>query len=292
MMQGQFIVASSDAEATSLLAAQGPRIHKRWAMSDFADFHPEQLKSDEQTIVRGMQAFMQARCMQCHVMAGHGVPLGPELTKVRERYQGEKLLKQLIEPSSEINKKFQTYRFLLDSGKTHTGVIVKETPDSYEVASNLLTPEVLTRIQVRRRTDEGVQDITHARRPGGCAHQAADPRLGRLPAVRRFHAARAPKTPARQVEGDLLPDTLARATIGEPVSLTSKRALPRPSHFVTASHRPKGRQYVFIAVSEFATCAERSPNRVGLRCWLRHAIGRRLRRRRCGATEYRDHPGR
>jgi hypothetical protein len=65
--------------------------------------------------MRGMQAFEKARCNQCHVVASHDINLGLDLTDVDKRLQGEKSLTQILEPSSEINEKFQTIQFLLIS---------------------------------------------------------------------------------------------------------------------------------------------------------------------------------
>ena len=62
------------------------------------------LRTDERSIMRGMQAYTKARCNQCHLHSGHGVNLGPDLTKIGERFKGQKLLRQILEPSHEINK--------------------------------------------------------------------------------------------------------------------------------------------------------------------------------------------
>ena len=113
-------------------------------MKDFEDIAvPE---ATEKTVMRGMAAFMKANCNQCHVLAGHGVNLGPDLTKVTERYKNLKLLKQLIEPSSEINEKYQTFKFLMDDGRLVSGVVASEDEKSVSVMTNLLIPKQLTRL--------------------------------------------------------------------------------------------------------------------------------------------------
>ncbi|MCA9056818.1 MAG: c-type cytochrome, partial [Planctomycetaceae bacterium] len=101
IMQGVMVVANSSQQAEELLAAARPQIVQEWKLSDFAG---ATLKDDELTRMRGGAAFMKARCHQCHQHSGHGVNLGPELTKIGERFQGEKLLRQMLEPSHEINK--------------------------------------------------------------------------------------------------------------------------------------------------------------------------------------------
>ena len=160
MMRGDLVIASSTAEAEAMLASVRPQIVKKWELSDFADNELAQMNSEERTLMRGMQAFMKARCHQCHAMSGHGVPLGPDLTKTKAR--GRKLLQQILEPSSEINSKFQTHRLLLASGKTVTGVIVKEEDEAYHIVRNLLTPNdivVMPKKEVERKQTSKVSPM-------------------------------------------------------------------------------------------------------------------------------------
>ena len=97
--------------------------------------------------MRGMSAFAKARCNQCHVLAGHGVNLGPDLATVTKRYKGAKLLRQLLEPSAEINEKYQTHKFLMTDGTVISGVIVKDAKRHFEVMTNLLQPKKITRVE-------------------------------------------------------------------------------------------------------------------------------------------------
>ena len=143
IMKGDMIVANDLHEVEAMLAAREPTFVQEWTMEDFANL---QTRDDEQTIMRGMQAFAKARCNQCHQVGGHGVNLGPDLTKVSERFKGAKLLEQILTPSTEINTKYQNTQFLLTNGKVVTGVIVKEAEAAFHVATNLLTPDVVTKV--------------------------------------------------------------------------------------------------------------------------------------------------
>ena len=89
------VVAESESEAARLLAAEKPATVQEWDMTDLADLVIP--KATEKVVMRGMAAFMKANCNQCHVLAGHGVNLGPDLSKVAERYKNTRLLQQLIE---------------------------------------------------------------------------------------------------------------------------------------------------------------------------------------------------
>ena len=143
IMNGMLAVGRDERDAQILLAAQEPKIINQWKLADFDEFESSR---DPETMARGMQAFVKAQCQQCHQVAGHGVNLGPELNDIGKRFRGKKLLQQILEPSAEVNEKFRTTQLLLDSGKVVTGIILKETDEHYQVAANLLTPNVLTAV--------------------------------------------------------------------------------------------------------------------------------------------------
>jgi putative heme-binding domain-containing protein len=149
VMNGLLVVADDLADVPSILAAHGPQIVAEWKLTDFPDFKTvlNNAVQNDESIAHGMQAFVKARCNQCHVVAGHGVNLGPDLKESVKKLKGVELLKQILEPSSTINEKYATHQFLLADGKILSGVIVKETKNAYEVRANLLTPDVITTIK-------------------------------------------------------------------------------------------------------------------------------------------------
>jgi len=152
IMKGEIVVAEDLADVKAMLAAREPTIVKDWKMDDFAEL---KIDHSEQSVMRGMQAFNKARCGQCHVVAGHGINLGPDLTDVAKRFKGEKLLRQLLEPSHEVNDKYRTHQFVLLNGKVVPGVIVKETRREYHVLTNLLDPKNVTRLR-KKDVDEKI----------------------------------------------------------------------------------------------------------------------------------------
>src|SRR5262249_42490185 len=133
VMNGVIVVARDLADVESMLAAARPDVVKSWTMPDFAGLTTMARGRDEATLMRGMQAFVKARCNQCHVVAGHGVNLGPDLVESTKTLKGEDLLRQMIEPSNKIHEKFQNYQLATSDGRIVTGVIVKEDADAYEV---------------------------------------------------------------------------------------------------------------------------------------------------------------
>jgi putative heme-binding domain-containing protein len=162
VMNGQMVVASSPQQAEQLLAARQPQFVKEWTLADFADLKTSR---DDPALMRGMQAFVKARCNQCHVIAGHGVNLGPDLVESVKKLQGQKLLEQILAPSTEINEKFQNSQFVLEDGRVVTGVVVKEDDAEVAVMTNLLTPEALTRI-AKSQIDQRVASMVSPMPPG------------------------------------------------------------------------------------------------------------------------------
>jgi putative heme-binding domain-containing protein len=148
VMNGVMVVAEDAARAEALLAASQPQVVKEWTMSDFEGFGAGRAEpADEATKARGMTAFVKARCNQCHVVAGHGVNLGPDLEESVKTLRGEELLRQIIEPSSKIHERFQSHRIVTSDGRAVTGVIMREDDESVMVATNLLTPTSLTKVR-------------------------------------------------------------------------------------------------------------------------------------------------
>ena len=95
-------------------------------------------------IMRGMKSFMTARCNQCHAVGGHGATIGPDLTKVAEKYKGSRLLQEILEPSSELNEKYRAYQIYKTDGVVVTGTVLNEDETSIQVIPNLLTPDMIT----------------------------------------------------------------------------------------------------------------------------------------------------
>jgi putative heme-binding domain-containing protein len=146
IMRGDMVVAKDLADVEAMLAAAAPHLVREWTMADFADL-PE-ISHEETAVMRGMQAFVKARCSQCHQVQGHGVALGPDLTETIIRVQGEKLLRQVLEPSFEINEKYRTWQFLTVDGEIITGFVKEENDKRVQVIPNLLTPDIVRTIKV------------------------------------------------------------------------------------------------------------------------------------------------
>jgi putative heme-binding domain-containing protein len=121
-------------------ASSGParKFVKMWALADLEN----DVKSlSGRSFAKGKEMFAAAGCIKCHTFAGEGSKLGPDLTKITEKYRGEKLLRQILEPSTEINPQFQAHVFQTRDGEVITGVVVKEDGAEVHVVTNLLQPK-------------------------------------------------------------------------------------------------------------------------------------------------------
>lgn len=170
IMNGEMVVAKNLSEVEAMLAARKPRIVNEWTVADFDDIDLDTLAkaTSEETAMRGMQALVKANCNQCHQVAGHGINLGPDLTEVGKRFQGKKLLEQILNPSAAIDKKYQIQQFVLEDGRLVSGVVKEENERVVKVMTNLLTPDVVTTIK-RNQVLEQIASTVSAM-PNGLAN--------------------------------------------------------------------------------------------------------------------------
>jgi len=133
-------------------SASKRRFIKKWQHHNFGSA-PDRLAG--RSIERGKLVFEQATCSRCHAIGGKGVKYGLDLAEVTKRFRGAKLLQQIVKPSAEIHKQFQTQIIVVDDGRLLTGLVVEETDDQLRLLPNLLKPDKIetidkSSIEVRR----------------------------------------------------------------------------------------------------------------------------------------------
>jgi putative heme-binding domain-containing protein len=114
------------------------RFVKKWQHHNFGSA-PDRLKG--RSLERGKLVFEQATCSRCHKVGDAAKTLGPDLTGITKRFRGAKLLQQIVKPSAEIHKQFQTQLILTDDGRVQTGLVIEETDDAIRLLPNLLKPD-------------------------------------------------------------------------------------------------------------------------------------------------------
>lgn len=125
-------------------AAPKRRFVRKWEHHYFGNA-PDRLEG--RSVERGKLVFEQATCSRCHNIGPGEKKLGPDLTDVTTRFRGAKLLQQIVRPSAEIHKEFQTQMVLVDDGRLRTGLVIEETDDQIRLIPNLLKPDKIETIQ-------------------------------------------------------------------------------------------------------------------------------------------------
>ena len=133
------------------------RFIKKWQHHNFGPA-PDQLSG--RSIERGKMIFEQATCSRCHKIGGSQATLGPDLSEVTKRFRGSKLLQQIVKPSAEIHKQFQTQMIVGDDGRIRTGLVIEETADVVRLVPNLLKPDKIETIKQSSIEERKIADVS------------------------------------------------------------------------------------------------------------------------------------
>ncbi len=133
------------------------RFVKKWQHHYFGDA-PNNL--GKRNLERGKLIFEQATCSRCHNIGSGEKTLGPVLSDVTKRFKGSKLLQQIVKPSAEIHKEFQTQMILVDDGRLRTGLVIQETADELLLLPNLLKPDKIETIKKSSIENRKVADVS------------------------------------------------------------------------------------------------------------------------------------
>ncbi len=78
---------------------------------------------------RGAQIFTQRlnlQCSKCHMVAGKGSQVGPDLSKIGTDKTREYLLESIVQPNAKIAKDFETRILITEQGQTISGIVQME----------------------------------------------------------------------------------------------------------------------------------------------------------------------
>lgn len=91
---------------------------------------PEDLLALPGDVGRGREWFFSesaTSCKSCHRAEGRGTELGPDLSTVGSKYSRRDLLRQILEPSREVDPKFATRAIATRDGQVHVGVLASRS---------------------------------------------------------------------------------------------------------------------------------------------------------------------
>ena len=93
----------------------------------------------------GKELFKVASCTGCHKIGNEGNVFGPDLTKLTEKkHTVQSILLAMVDPSKEIDEKYQSNSFVLDDGRLLTGMIMEEDDDTVKIVINPLAKDQVT----------------------------------------------------------------------------------------------------------------------------------------------------
>ena len=82
----------------------------------------------------GKELFKVASCSGCHKLQGEGRVFGPDLAQLADKkHTVEHILRSIVEPSKDIEEKYQSYTFVLVDGRTVTGMVTNENAANVQV---------------------------------------------------------------------------------------------------------------------------------------------------------------
>lgn len=96
----------------------------------------------------GQELFQVASCTGCHKLGGAGNVFGPDLSTLDDKkHTLEAILQAIVDPSRDIEEKFQSRIFVLEDGRTVTGMVTEETDDQIKLVINPLAKDEATVIE-------------------------------------------------------------------------------------------------------------------------------------------------
>ncbi len=128
------------------------RARKEWKLEDLAA--SVQSLDGGRSFATGKQMFEVANCSACHRMNGVGQAIGPDLTQLDPKWKAIDILKEILDPSANINEKFQSYVIETEDGRVVTGLVVEESDSELKVLENPLAktePLVLRKSDIAER---------------------------------------------------------------------------------------------------------------------------------------------
>lgn len=111
---------------------------REWTMPEVVEI----LRSGSQKtdLSRGRKLFVEARCADCHAVAGLGGAVGPELSTVASRLSLEDLVRAIVEPNSVISDQYRQTVFEV-KGKTLVGRIIDHQAGKLRISTDMTDPK-------------------------------------------------------------------------------------------------------------------------------------------------------
>ena len=84
----------------------------------------------------GKTLFHSQSCISCHTIANGQQPRGPHLVDIGKRYKRNELMESIVDPSKKIAQGFDSWTFVMSSGKVQSGFVVLESAETVTIRQN------------------------------------------------------------------------------------------------------------------------------------------------------------
>jgi putative heme-binding domain-containing protein len=113
---------------------------------------------------RGRHIFFgkKAACASCHTIAAEGGKVGPDLSAIGKIRTGRDLLEAVAFPSASFARGYRSYTILTEQGRVHTGVISRQSADTF-----YLRTAQLAEIRIPRSSIEEMRESKTSVMPKG-----------------------------------------------------------------------------------------------------------------------------
>ena len=102
--------------------------------------------STQRDFENGKNMYVASMCASCHMMAGTGVNIGPDLTQLGTRFTKADMLEAIIEPNNSISDQYAAKVFDLENGNSVVARLIREDDQTYYVIQNPFSPDEIREI--------------------------------------------------------------------------------------------------------------------------------------------------
>ena len=116
---------------------------QRWQVSDLDQILRHDHEPDSE---RGAQLFEQTLCIRCHRVNGAGGSVGPELSRVANRFGPRDLLEMIVDPHKTVDEKYRQTQVETKEGRVVVGRLVGGDDRSLILSPDAFRPRHTTKI--------------------------------------------------------------------------------------------------------------------------------------------------
>lgn len=138
------ISKKQEVKAANLVMPRGPG--KAYSVQDVVDLAKGGLHGRD--FERGKAMYRTAQCATCHLFAGDGGNIGPDLTGAGNRYSVQDLAESIVEPSKVISDLYSFQEIEKKDGSIVIGRIIAEENGQYFVMTNPFAPDAQTQVNL------------------------------------------------------------------------------------------------------------------------------------------------